>query len=111
MALLTSQVINQAGIVPVFVAATAGGDTCQPDARGYLHFKNASGGSITVTLAVAPQLTPAGDAYPPHAVAVAAGSERQVGPLDPTIYARPSDGLVGITYSGVTSLTVGFFRS
>jgi hypothetical protein len=92
------------GTNPNFVAAAGGGDKVAPSDRGYLHVRNGSGGSITVTVDV-PGTTKYGQNTPNVPVAVAAGAEKIIGPF-PADLADPTDGLVAITYSGVTSLTV-----
>jgi hypothetical protein len=93
-----------AGTNPAFAAAAGGGDKVAPNDRGYLHYKNGSGSTITVTVVV-PGNTRYGQANPDVAVAIPAGADRLIGPF-PADLADPTDGLVAITYSGVTSLTV-----
>lgn len=107
MATLATQSITTAGITPTFAAAAGGGDKCLPSTGTYLHVKNGGGSPVTVTL-----VTPAtvdtlavGD----RAVVVAAGAEAKIAVPD-TLYRNPTDGLADITYSGVTSVTVGVFR-
>lgn len=92
-----------AGTLPGFAAAAGGGDKVPPNDRGYLHYKNGSGGSITVTIVV-PGNSKYGQANPDVAVAIAAGAEKIIGPLPADL--AGTDGLVEATYSGVTSLTV-----
>lgn len=107
MATLTKQQIVQAGLNPSFSAAAGGGDIVAPGDTTYLHVKNASGGSINVTV---DNVTPSN--YGTDAdlvVAVPAAGERIIGPLPASRFARASDGMVAITYSGVTSLTIGAF--
>lgn len=105
MATLTYVQPTIGGTSPGFVAAAGGGDKVAPNDRGYLHVRNGSGGVITVTV-----LTPGNDQYgqarPDIAIAVPATTgERLIGPF-PANLADPADGLVAITYSGVTTLTV-----
>lgn len=92
-----------AGTNPAFAAAAGGGDKVAPNDRGYVHYKNASAGILTVTVAV-PGNTKYGQANPDVAIAIPAGEDRIIGPLPADL--AGSDGLVAITYSGVTSLTV-----
>ena len=108
MALLGQQQVSATGTTPNFVAASAGGDTFVPDERGFLYIKNGSGSSITVTLVVPG--SEYGQARPDVAIPVPAGADRLVGPLVADL-ADPTDGLVHVTYSGVTSLTVAVLRS
>jgi hypothetical protein len=103
MATLTFVQPTIAGTNPAFAAAAGGGDKVPPNDRGYLHVKNGSGGSITVTVVV-PGNGKYGQANPDVAVAVPAAAERLIGPLPADL--AGTDGLVDITYSGVTSLTV-----
>lgn len=104
MAVLDTQVINAAGIEPAYDAAAGGGDSCAPGT--FLHYKNGSGSPITVTL-VTPG-TIAGLAIADRAVVVGAGDESMVRVGDE--YRNPATGLCSITYSDVTTLTVGCFR-
>lgn len=108
MATLTPQVVTRAGLGPTYAACTGGGDAAACGFDNFLHVKNASGGAITVTLAI-----PAGAsgfssaAYTSTAVSVPATTgDRMIGPLNPQLYQDPTTGLCTITYSGVTSLTV-----
>lgn len=104
MATLTKQTIAPTGIAPTFVAASAGGDKVTPGGDTIIHVKNGSGGSITVTV---DSTRPCSFGFDHDlVVAVPAGQERMVGPLPADRYASPTDGLVAVTYSGVTSLTV-----
>ncbi len=93
-----------AGTNPGFASATGGGDKVAPSDRGYLHVRNAGDSPVTVTIA-----TPGNDKYgqarPDIPVTVPAGADRVIGPF-PADLADPSDGLVAVTYSGVTSVTV-----
>jgi hypothetical protein len=69
--------------------------------------RNASGSPITVTVVVPG--TYAGQPLTDVPVSVPATTgERWIGPLSSRL-ADPTTGLINITYSGVTSLTVGVF--
>lgn len=104
MALLQTQSIDADGLDPEYVAAAGGGDTCAPG--GFLHYKNGSGGSITVTLVTPGKV--AGLDVADRPVAIPAGEERMITVGDE--YRNPATGLCSITYSGVTTLTCGKFR-
>ena len=108
MATLTTQNIKTAGITPSYVAASGGGDKCETGEGTFLHVKNGSGGSLTVTL-ITPSTVDATLVVGDRAVAVGAGAEAMISVPD-TLYRDPADGLASITYSGVTSLTIGCFR-
>lgn len=104
MALLSVQSIIPAGIGPTYTAAAAGGDTVPFTPGVFLHVKNGGGASITVTLA-----NPAGNQYgqvplATIAVTVPAAGERMI-ELPGVL--QDANGLINITYSGVTSVTVG----
>jgi hypothetical protein len=107
MAALTTQSIARAGTTPTFAAATGGGDTVQGGDNIFLVVKNGGGSPITATVVV-PGTTAYGEANPDIAVAVANGAEKWI-PMD-SQYADNTTGRVSITYSGVTSVTVGAFQ-
>ncbi len=110
MALLAVQSITRAGLAAAYAAAAGGGDTFLPDGRTFLHCKNASGGAITVTI-VTPRTDPYGNAIADNTVSVPATTgDRMIGPFPAEAYADPTTGLANVTYSGVTSFTVGVFQ-
>src|SRR6266498_3332365 len=106
MATLTTAAITAAGTDPAFVAANGAGDKVTPGDTTYLHVKNASGVSVTVTIA-AVGLCTQGFTHS-SVVAVPAGEERVIGRIDSRFAA--SDGLAAVTYSAVTSVTVAACR-
>ena len=106
MAALTTQQIVQAGLNPTFTAAAGGGDTATPGDKTFLVVKNGGGSPITVTLAAFPDTSPWGTTIPDLAVTVPNAGERWIGPLVGSSFANPSTGAAGISYSGVTSVTV-----
>lgn len=107
MATLASQQIAPAGIIPTLAAANSGGDAFVCGANSFLHVKNGSGSSITVTL-VTPN-SDFGQAIADVTITVAAGAEKLVGPLYPAEFENDSTGLGSITYSAATTVTVGVF--
>ena len=107
MATLTTQQIGVTGTAVTLAAAAGGGDAVLGDDRTFLVVNNASGGSITVTVVIPG--TTYGQNNPDIPVAVPAAGTRYIGPLTAAM-ADPTTGLVGLTYSGVTSLTVGAVR-
>lgn len=105
MATLTYKQPVIGGTDPAFAAAAGGGDKVPPNDHGYLHVKNGGGSPITVTVLV-PGNTKYGLANPDPTISVPATTgERIIGPF-PADMADPADGLVAITYSGVTTVTV-----
>lgn len=104
MALLTHQPPKLAGTAITYVAAAAGGDTLGRTPAGSLRVKNASAAAITVTV-VTPGNTQYGQADPDVPVSVAAGAEVAIGPFPDALAV---DGVVSVTYSAVTSVTVAY---
>lgn len=104
VALLALQRITQSGLAPAFAAADAAGDRFQPGDDVKLHVKNASAAAVTATV----NSQKVCDQGVDHdlAVSVPAGGERVIGPLPANRFADPADGLVKVTYSAVTSVTV-----
>lgn len=111
MATLATQQIARTGLAPSYVAAAGGGDACETGDDIFLQVKNGSGGAITVTIAInSSQSTVSGVAYTNTTVSVPATTgDRMIGPIS-SIYKDATTGLATITYSGVTSLTVGCFK-
>lgn len=104
MAVLTIQPAAHTGLNPSYAAASAGGDQFPPGEDVMLHVKNADATSKTVTV-LSP--TPCSQGATHNlAVAVPAGTERMIGPLPAGRFAQPSTGLVHVTYSAVTAVTV-----
>ncbi|WP_101791029.1 hypothetical protein [Nonomuraea indica] len=105
MAALTLQVIGPELIESELVAASVGGDTCPAGDGIYLEVDNAGGSPITVTLATPGTVD--GLAIADREESVPAGARGKV--LVSRTYAK-ADGQCDITYSGVTSVTVGVFK-
>ena len=101
---LSYQSAKIGGTPVTLAAATAGGDTVQPNSRGALLVQNGSGASVTVTVAV-PGNTKYGQPEPDVAVTVAAGAYELIGPF-PQDLGDPADGLVHVTYSAAASVNV-----
>lgn len=111
MALLANQLIHRAGLAPAYVAATGGGDTfAVPDVDTFLHIKVAST-ATTVTIVMPTSRTPRPElSYGNNVIAIGAGPvERMIGPIDPDLFVDPTTGVVSVTYSQVTGVTVGVF--
>jgi hypothetical protein len=109
MATLATQSIVRAGLNPALTAAAGGGDKFTPDSNTFLRVDNGSGGALTVTI-VTPRNNAIGLAVDDVAVSVPAGGSRLIGPFPAEYFANPADGLASVTYSGVTSLTVGALK-
>ena len=109
VATLTVNKIGRAGInitTSDLVAATAGGDLWANTGAEFLIVNNAGVGAVTVTLAI--QATVDGQAPANRTVTVPNGDIMLIGPFPPNSYNDASSN-AKITYSGVTSVTVGAF--
>ena len=107
MATLVVTQVTAAGAVDSLVAASAGGDALPNDGQCWLEVLNGSGAPITVT--ITPQSKYQGETIAPRAVVVPAAGRRKIGRFDSGIF-NDANGNVAVTYSGVTTLTVGAFR-
>lgn len=108
MAALTVQQAAITGTALTFAAAAGGGDTVQVSGDTILIVRNTDGTTKTVTV-VRPG-TEYGQANPDIAHVVAATTGVSViGPI-PTEFADPTTGVVSITYSAVTGVTVAAVR-
>lgn len=92
------------GLAPTYAAASVGGDTLTPNGAAMLVVKNGGASPITVTVAT-PGKTEFGLDQPDVTISVPAAGERVIGPLTHRL-ADPETGVIGVTYSGVTSVTV-----
>lgn len=106
MATLATQVQNLAGITPTYASAAVGGDRFTPGDTTCIEVVNGSGGAITVTVDSKVNSNFGTDVN--VSVVVGAGARAKIGPFPAQRFAAP-DGLGDISYSGVTSLTVGVF--
>lgn len=102
MATLTPSAVVRTGLADNPVAASAGGDTLTNTGKEWIEVINASGGAITVTISG----TIDGTLVALQAVSVPATTgRRKIGPFPPHLYGTA----VAITYSAVTSLTIGAY--
>lgn len=108
MATLTPQSIALTGTSVSFTAAGGSGDKVKAGPGVELEVKNASGGSITVTVAT-PGTDRFGSAIADIAVAVADGAHKRIR-LNDRALNDTTDGLVHVTYSSATSVTVAATR-
>lgn len=115
MATLTVNQITQAGFRDdnALVAAAGGGDAFVPTKETFVRINNGGGGSITATFAT-PGTVPAGGgstlAIADGGGAVTNAQSRIFGPFPAELYADPTTGMCTLTYSGVTTVTVGVFK-
>jgi hypothetical protein len=94
-------------------AASAGGDALPAGNDVYLRVKNGNAAVCTVTvMAAGANSGPNGTFLAPLALGSVPAStgDRVFGPFPASTFADPSDGLVHITYSVTTTVTVGVYR-
>lgn len=108
---LTSQTPVVAGLAVTYTAANGSGDTFVNRGKDFLHVKNGSGSSVTVTVACANPCS-FGVTHAAHNLitVVGAGADRLIGPFDKSQY-NDSSNLVTVTYSSATSVTVALLAS
>lgn len=108
MAALTVQTIVIAGVEKAtLVAATAAGDSFVNDGKTFLEVANGDATPMTVTIAGARNVQL--DTSAEKEVTVADGTSQMIGPFPVGNYNRETDESVVVTYSSVTSLTIGAF--
>ncbi|NUP23605.1 MAG: hypothetical protein HOZ81_47625 [Streptomyces sp.] len=108
MATLATQTVALAGIAPTYASAAAGGDKVECGDRNFLHVKNGSASSVTVTLTSTASVR--GQAVSNLTVAVPASGERLIGPIQPDLLQNQTDGLCAVGYSAAASVTVASLR-
>lgn len=109
MATLATQTITRAGVQGSLTAAAGGGDAMACGPANFLYVNNGGGAPITVTLVVPSALVAYGEVISNRAVSVTNGTFKLIGPIIANLYQDPTTGLCTITYSGVTTVTVGAF--
>lgn len=108
MATLAIQQASKAGTIVTLVAAAGGGDKFPAAPDRALRVKNADATATVVTI-VAQKACNQGVLHD-NVVSVAAGEERTIGGLNQDQYVD-AQGLVNVTYSKVTSLTVAAVKT
>lgn len=106
MAVLVAQSIVRAGLTPAFASAAGGGDEFVNTGNEYIEVINGDASSKTVTV-VTPG-TVDGLGITDRTVTIPAGERRKIGPFPTGTYNNASS-KVQITYSAVTSVTIGVF--
>ena len=107
MATLTVQNISLAGITPSYASAAAGGDEFVNTGDTLFQIKN-GGSEITLTIETPAKIEGIYIAEITVTIPATTG-DKMVGPFDPAIF-NQSTGRVAVTYSGVTTVTVGAFK-
>lgn len=105
MATITPVAVNTAGASLTLAAASGGGDTIATALAPRVVFvvRNAGGSSITVTLAGVVACSQGST----HNVVVTCPNGQDTDIVVPGQCVNPATGNVGVTYSAVTSVTVG----
>jgi hypothetical protein len=109
MAVLTVNTVTRAGFNvegSVLTAASSGGDSFPNTGREFVVFRNGDSSSKTVTLVF--QTTVDGQSIANRTVSVPAGETFIFGPF-PVNYYNDGNGRMNLTYSSVTSCSVGVF--
>ena len=105
---LTVQEIVLAGLIPALVAANVDGNFFSNDGRAYLEVKNGGLDPITVTIN---SITLCSYGFDHNIeVTIAGGATKKIGTFPPGRF-NDASGKVNISYSGITSVTVGVFKS
>lgn len=107
MATQTVQNVTRAGVNPTYASAAVGGDEFVNTGKELIHIKN--GDSSNMTLTVATQGTVDGQAVADRTVVVPLGGETVLGPFPTSVY-NDTNNKVQLTYSSVTSLTLGILN-
>jgi len=107
MAVLTVGLIALTGLKPVLVSAAVGGDSFANNGFTYLHVNNASAAPTTVT--VHGQGNCNYGVEHNAVVTVPLAEERLIGPFPPRRF-NDTTSQVQVTYSVVTTITVGAFK-
>lgn len=107
MAALTTQKPSTAGVALTYGSAAGGGDTFVNTGREFVHIKNQSGGTITVTISSGSNKCSFGVSNAAHDIthALLTMTDAMLGPFSKDQF-NDASGNVNITYSGVTSLTL-----
>lgn len=108
MAQLTPSLLKSSGTLLSTAAAAGGGDSFANTGYEFLYINNGGGSPINVTFTV--QSTKYLQETVSNRVAsVTNGTAQLIGPFPPGLF-NDSNGLVQITYSAVTSVTVAVFK-
>jgi hypothetical protein len=101
----TSRATGGINLGSAAVAATAGGDSWANTGKEMLYIKNGGVSSVTLTMTFAPTAKIDGVAPSSPTATIATGESHILGPF-PTGTYNDANGLMQLTYSGVTSVTV-----
>jgi hypothetical protein len=103
---ITPQRITSAGLAPAYEPANVAGNSFRLSTGRFMHVKNGSGGSVTVTIPTPGTVD--GLAIADRSVAVPAAGERLIALGTAGTY-KQAGGVAFVDYSAVTSVTVAVF--
>lgn len=106
MATLTRQQVTPGGITPTYSSVSGGGDIVQPGPTTFLHFKNTNAATYTVVVDDVNSVSPPGALQFNADLSVtipATTGDKMIGPITADRFARSSDGMAAITYTGTTT--------
>lgn len=101
---LTPQRLGPHGVVASYVTPDAAGISFRSSGRQFVHIKNASGSSITVTETIGRTIQ--GQAVTPPTSTIAAGADKFYGPYPDDYEQQDGTDNVYLGISSVTSVTV-----
>lgn len=113
MALLAVQKITQSGLIPLYSAASAGGDTLVNTGIEYFHVKN--GSAISITATVIPVVTTVKDPLlgeltkESATLVLAAGAEGFLGPYEIDAFNSPTS-TIEINYTANVLVTLAALK-
>lgn len=107
MATLTVQQIVRAGLEAAYASCAGGGDEFANSGDEFIHIINGHSSPQTVT--IVSQSTVDGLAVADREVEITNAEERMIGPFPASTY-NDGDGLVQLTYDGVTALTIAIIK-
>ncbi len=106
MANFAAQAVTSSGVAPTANPASAGGDTVPPDTL--IRIMNGGASPITVT-AVTPGTVDGDLAIPDRTISIPNATAKYV-KFAQAVYGDPITGLVSLTYSAVTTVTLELVR-
>ena len=105
--LVVQQIVRTGALKAALVAADAAGDQFFNDGKTHLEVDNGGGSPITVTI-VAQRNSALGQSQD-ETVTIPAGEAHVIGAFEPSAFNTDGSELVQVTYSDVTSVTVGAY--
>lgn len=108
MATLAIQTMSRSGLAKSLAGAAGGGDEFVNTGSEFIWIENGSGSPITLTIAT-PQIIDGNLQVAERTVVLSATTEYLIGPF-PTGPYNDANRKIQLTYTGVTTLTIGIFK-